>query len=99
MTHQDDDRSPPASGYHQGPVDCRALARMLGDYVDEQLPEAVKREMDSHMAMCAPCMAFLKQYRFAPDTTRKVLLNAVPPELENRVLAFLRARCAPATEE
>lgn len=98
MTHSDEDPPNPHEGHSHGPVDCRSLARMLGDYVDDQLPETVKQEMDKHMSMCAPCLAFLKQYRFAPDTTRKVLMNAVPAELENRVLTFLRSRCAPGKE-
>jgi hypothetical protein len=74
-------------------VDCRRLAQMLGDYVDELLPTGVKDQVDAHMSQCAPCMAFLKQYRFAPEAARRVLLKAVPPELESRVLSFLRERC------
>ena len=38
-------------------------------------------------------MAFLRQYRFAPEAARKMLLKAVPEELEDRVLSFLRGKC------
>lgn len=100
MTHRDDEpESPPrAPGAHDGhghahEVDCRKLARMLGDYVDDQLPVDMKHEVDAHMAQCAPCVAFLKQYRFAPDAAREVLLRAVPEQLESRLLSFLRDRC------
>ena len=75
------------------PVDCRKLATLIGDYVDDQLPGGMKGAVDQHMSQCAPCMAFLKQYRFAPDAARKMLLQAVPKELEDRVLSFLRAKC------
>jgi anti-sigma factor RsiW len=97
MTHRDDNPEKPAGAsahaHGHGAVDCGKVAQMLGDYVDDQLPPDEKSAVDQHMAMCAPCIAFLKQYRFAPDAARKVLLKAVPPELESRVLSFLRDKC------
>lgn len=75
------------------PVDCRKLETLIGDYVDDQLPGTLKGAVDQHMSQCAPCLAFLKQYRFAPEAARKLLLKAVPKELEDRVLSFLRQKC------
>jgi anti-sigma factor RsiW len=74
-------------------VDCRRLFALLDDYVDEQLPDEVRKAVDGHMHQCAPCLAFLKQYRFAPAAARGALLQAVPQDLEQRLLAFLRSRC------
>lgn len=100
MTQRDEDLPDgPDAPHTHGAVDCRALARMLGEYVDDELPPDVKQAMDGHMAMCAPCLAFLRQYRFAPDATRRMMLSAAPPELEMRVLTFLRARCAPKSSD
>jgi|SRR4051812_3468883 len=99
MTHRkpDDDASDHdhAHAGHAGdaPVDCARVADLLGDYVDEQLPHNVRSAVDEHMQMCAPCIAFLKQYRFAPEAARKMLMQSVPKELEDRVLSFLRAKC------
>jgi anti-sigma factor RsiW len=81
MTHRDDD------------VDCQKLESLIGDYVDDQLPEKVKGAVDNHMSQCAPCMHFLRQYRFAPEAARKMLLQQVPQQLEDRLLSFLRAKC------
>lgn len=74
-------------------VDCQKLVSLLGEYVDDELPADLKEAVDGHMHMCAPCMAFLKQYRFAPETARKVLLTEVPRDLESRLLGFLKTRC------
>lgn len=74
-------------------VDCKELVNLLGDYVDDTLPAADKSAVDGHMHQCAPCMAFLKQYRFAPSAAREVLLKEVPSDLENRLLSFLKGRC------
>ena len=101
MTHRDDDDSqghPHGSACGSaaaavGPVDCRKFETLLGDYVDDQLPGEQKAAVDEHMSQCAPCMAFLRQYRFAPEAARKMLMKAVPVELEERVLSFLRGRC------
>ena len=92
MTQRDDDEKRNAGAF-AAPVDCRQVADLLGDYVDEELPADVKVAVDSHMQQCAPCIAFLKQYRFAPEAARRMLLKAVPEELEDRLLSFLRAKC------
>lgn len=73
-------------------VDCTGLVNLLGDYVDDQLPVDVKAAVEQHMHQCAPCMAFIRQYRFAPQAVREHLLQKVPVDLENRLLSFLRDR-------
>ncbi len=77
---------------HLKPVDCTGLVELLGEYVDDQLPDDVKAAVESHMHQCAPCMAFIRQYKFAPQAVREHLLNKVPIDLENRLLSFLRDR-------
>ncbi|HEY1101051.1 MAG TPA: anti-sigma factor [Myxococcota bacterium] len=77
---------------HAPNVDCSGLVELLGEYVDDQLPDEVKAAVESHMHMCAPCMAFIRQYRFAPQAVREHLLQKVPVDLENRLLSFLRDR-------
>ena len=37
-------------------------------------------------------MAFLRQYKFAPQAVRDHLLKAVPVDLEDRLLSFLKNR-------
>lgn len=71
-------------------VDCGRLVKLLGEYVDDQLPPDLKNAVDGHMSQCAPCMAFLKQYRFAPQALRDHLLKKVPADLESRLLSFLK---------
>ncbi|MCC7069913.1 MAG: zf-HC2 domain-containing protein [Deltaproteobacteria bacterium] len=87
MSAPDDDKKEPR------PFDCRQLVGLLGDYVDEQLPDEVRAAFDDHIAQCAPCVAFLRQYRFAPVQARATLLQKVPADLENRLLSFLGDKC------
>jgi len=74
------------------PVDCQQLVELLGDYVDNQLAPDQRASVDHHMNQCAPCMAFLRQYKFAPQAVRDHLLKAVPVDLEDRLLSFLKNR-------
>jgi Putative zinc-finger len=71
-------------------VDCTAAVDLLGDYVDDALDPRTKDELDGHLSQCAPCLAFLRQYRFAPQAVRDALLQKVPPDLETKLLSFLR---------
>ena len=74
-------------------VDCRRMVDFLGDYVDGDMKADVKAAVDNHLAACAPCVAFLRQYKFAPEAVRRTLMANVPKDLEDRVLSFLRKRC------
>lgn len=76
-------------------IDCKQMVDLLGDYVDGQLPAEVRAKVDDHMHQCAPCVAFLRQYRFAPEAVRTHLLKQVPVDLENRLLSFLRDKTRP----
>jgi hypothetical protein len=74
------------------PVDCQQLVELLGEYVDNQLTAEQRVHVDYHMEQCAPCLAFLRQYKFAPQAVRDHLLQAVPVDLEDRLLSFLKKR-------
>jgi anti-sigma factor RsiW len=94
MTHEDEKPTPRSAehGGHARPVDCAQLVSLLGDYVDDHLPADQKAAVDGHIHQCGPCMAFLRQYRFAPQAVRAHLLEKVPVDLETRLLTFLRER-------
>lgn len=80
-------------------VDCRQLVGLLGDYVDEQLPTEMKAAIDDHISQCAPCVAFIRQYRFAPQAARATLMKKVPEDLEVRLLSFLKDKCTDPGKE
>jgi anti-sigma factor RsiW len=89
MTH---DTKAPGSAHP--PVDCQQVETLLSDYVDARLDEPQRDALDDHLSQCAPCLAFLKQYRFAPQALRTRLLAQAPVDLEKRLLSFLLSRTA-----
>ncbi len=92
----DDDAAPgmrPAAASLLHPVDCRKLVSLITDYVDGELPKDVSVQIDQHMGMCAPCVAFMREYKFAGEAARRLLIKQVPDGLEERLLSFLKGRC------
>ena len=75
------------------PLTCDRLVDLLTDYVDGEMPEELRKAMDEHMGQCAPCVAFMREYRFSNDAARRCMLKKGPDTLEDRLLGFLRGRC------
>lgn len=73
-------------------ITCRELIGFLDEYVDGSMPSAQRAEVDRHLAVCPPCVAYLETYRQtialgkaalrstdepAPDRVPQGLLDAV----------------------
>jgi predicted anti-sigma-YlaC factor YlaD len=75
-------------------MNCKELAYMLADYFDGSMDPRLREELDAHLAMCEPCMAFTMTFRTACEETRKLreaIEYAIPPEVSDRLQAFVRA--------
>jgi hypothetical protein len=85
-------------GEHPGSsdIECRQIAELLTDYVEDRLPRATKELIDWHIDGCEPCVAFVNTFR---STLRAVSRLPDPPpipkELRQRLLAALRDESAP----
>jgi len=71
---------------------CRQFVSGLNDYLDGPLDAASRARFDRHVGACPRC-------RIVCDTTRKTiqlyktcLPGGVPPALEARLMAAIRAR-------
>ncbi len=45
--------------FKRGEVDCDDVQRLSSDYIEEQLPPKKLASVQSHLAGCAPCRAFV----------------------------------------
>lgn len=45
------------------PLQCRQLLKHLSGYLDKELDPALRRQLESHMQGCRPCMAFISTLR------------------------------------
>jgi|GEM_PF-412417 len=75
-------------------MNCKELAYMLADYFDGSMDPRLREELDAHLTMCEPCMAFTKTYQAVSDRTRslrKQIEYEIPPEVRKRLETFVRA--------
>ena len=74
------------------PLACASGIELLADYLEGLLPDDVRRDVETHVATCQRCTAFLAAYRETPRILREATDAALPAELEASLLEYLRAR-------
>jgi predicted anti-sigma-YlaC factor YlaD len=75
-------------------MNCKELAYMLADFFDGSMDPRLREELDSHIAMCEPCMKFATTYRTTCDKTRELRKDIeyqIPPDVRVRLENFVRA--------
>lgn len=70
-------------------IDCQECMDLLADYVDEALPPHKAELLEWHLEGCAPCIAFVHTYKGTVDAARRLRETTLPPELRQRLMAFL----------
>jgi len=73
-------------------ISCQTGVDLLMDYLEGVVPEDVRTSLDSHVAGCSKCTAFVASYLATPRILREATAAAMPPELQRSLLAFLRAQ-------
>ena len=62
------------------------------DYLEGVVPADMRAMLESHVAGCPKCEAFIASYLATPRILRDATAAAMPPELQRSLLAFLRAQ-------
>ena len=71
---------------------CASGVGLLMDYLEGILPPDVRADLDAHVAGCVRCQAFVASYRETPRIVREASPVAVPADLAESLLKFLRSR-------
>ncbi|MGB0952534.1 MAG: zf-HC2 domain-containing protein [Planctomycetota bacterium] len=61
---------------------CETLYGALDDLIDGDMPFLDRMVAKSHLMMCGPCRAYLKQYEQVREITGKVTPCDLPPDFE-----------------
>src|SRR5262249_10235994 len=77
------------AGTH-GDMDCPECMDLLADYVDGSLPRHQAELLEWHLEGCGPCVAFVKTYKGTVDAARRLRETPLPPELKEKLRAFLK---------
>lgn len=73
-------------------VSCKTGVELLMDYLEGMVPDDVRALLESHVAGCPRCAAFIDAYLATPRILRDATAAAMPPELQRSLLGFLRAQ-------
>lgn len=77
-----------------GLKDCRNVIDLLSAYLDSDLSEPQRAEIESHMQVCEPCREFLDSLRKTRDGIRGLRESDIPEtcrELLRDVLKKMRS--------
>ena len=53
-------------------INCRQAVSLIGDYLEGQLSRRDRRRLESHLAACDACSAYLEQMRVTITLTGRV---------------------------
>jgi len=69
---------------------CASGVELLADYLEGALPDDVRARIDTHVAGCPRCRAFIASYQATPRVLRDATSVEMPAELAETLRAFLR---------
>jgi anti-sigma factor RsiW len=80
------------------PMSCQMLVELVTDWLEGQLPEPTRSEVELHVATCAGCIAYVEQMRLTVATLGQLeSIETIEPtddSTRDRLLAVFRARHA-----
>jgi anti-sigma factor RsiW len=75
---------------------CRELADFVMSYLDGELDATQRRRFEDHLAECAECVRFLREYRATVHAGQSAYADELPADVpDDLVKAILDARQRP----
>jgi anti-sigma factor RsiW len=69
---------------------CQDVVELVTAYLEHSLSPADRERFEEHLVFCDGCSTYLDQMRETIAATRRVQLEALPAELEARLLEAFR---------
>lgn len=71
------------------PLTCREVIGLLADYIESVLGQEQVERLETHLAGCEPCLAYLRTYRRTIALTAESGRIAMPEEMKVRLRQLL----------
>ena len=71
-------------------LSCRALVRLVTDYLEGALGAEDRLRFDRHIAICPPCRSYLAQMRATLAVAGELTEESISPEARAHLLAAFR---------
>jgi anti-sigma factor RsiW len=69
---------------------CQELVELVTDYLEDRLPEAVRRRFEAHLEGCSGCRTYLEQMRLTLRALGALPAEAIEPAMKERLLGAFR---------
>jgi len=73
---------------------CRDIGQLLHDYAEGLLGLQVQQQLEQHLADCPGCTAFVNTYKQTIHLSKELRCEEIPPELQEKLRSFIRAKLA-----
>ena len=78
-------------GHH--PENCKEVFALLSEYLNMELPPDACRQIEQHLADCAPCVEFVESLRKTVELCRDYQPSVMPAPLSPEARAELEQAC------
>ena len=72
-------------------ITCRKLAELLMEYIENELAQDVRRQVEEHLKACPPCVVFVETYQVTIHLSRHLSCSDLPDSLRCRCEKLLQA--------
>lgn len=73
-------------------VTCRDFVKLLGEYVDGELPEALARQLALHGTACPKCQELERGYRLTIELAAELESQPLPEGVQDRLRQALNSK-------
>lgn len=73
-------------------TNCKEVVDLLSDYLANELPEEDVAGIRAHLRGCRNCTTFFDSLKTTVRLTHHVNADDIPPEVVDRLQAFLRSK-------
>ncbi len=91
-----EDTGSPAPGMT---ISCQEVVELVTDYLEGELDEATRAELEAHLALCPGCDAYLMQMKATIDELGHVPVDTLSEQAQNDLVSAFRTFHAPSSEE
>ena len=78
-------------------ISCQQVVELVTDYLEGELDEATRTEMEAHLALCPGCDAYLTQMRATIDKLGHVPVGTLSEQAQDDLMNAFRTFHAPGS--
>ena len=76
-------------------ISCQEVVELVTDYLEGELDDATRAELEAHLALCPGCDAYIAQMQATIDELGHVPVDTLSEEAQNDLVAAFRTFHAP----